>query len=130
MKSGLLKLPKAVLGLAYKGGVDDTRESQTIKVIEVLKSNGEIRAIQVAIYDPHVKYSDYELSSFETVFKDTDLIAILTAHKEFKYTDTEEVINLVRKPVILDTKNFVNTKKWMDFGFEVLNISGSKSFWS
>jgi UDP-N-acetyl-D-mannosaminuronic acid dehydrogenase len=63
-------------------------------------------------------------------FKDTELIAILTDHKEFKYIDPEEVMKLVRKPVILDTKNCINKKKWINFGFDVLSISGSKSIWS
>jgi len=112
-----------ILGIAYKGDVDDTRESPALKVIELLRTNQKIPDIQVAIYDPHVKYSEYEHSSFEEAFGNTDLIAVLTDHKEFKYIDPEEVIKLVRKPVLLDTKNCVNQKKWLSSGFEVLNIS-------
>jgi len=108
-----------ILGLAYKGDVDDIRESPAIKVIEHLKSNREIPDIQIAIYDPHVKYSNYELSSFEEAFKNTDLIAVLTDHKEFKYLDPEEVIKLVRRPSILDTKNCLNPMKWINSGFNV-----------
>ena len=122
-----IKNPKVtILGLAYKGDVDDTRESPSIKVIEILKSSEKPQDIQIAIYDPHVKYSDHELSSFEAAFKDTDLIALLTDHREFKYLDPEEVIKLVRKPVILDTKNCINQDKWIKSGFKVLNISGIK----
>lgn len=120
------KNPKVtILGLAYKGDVDDTRESPTIKVIEHLKSNGGNKDFQIAIYDPHVKYSNYDLSSFEEAFKNTVLITILTDHKEFKYVDPDEVIKLVREPVILDTKNCINKIKWENSGFKVLNISST-----
>jgi len=112
-----------ILGLAYKGDVDDTRESPAFKIIHSLESNKKNLDIQICIYDPHVKYSDYELSSFEGAFKNTDLIILLTDHKEFKYIDPEEVIKLVRKPVILDTKNCINQEKWVNSGFKVINIS-------
>jgi len=63
--SKILKLTKGItspkitiLGIAYKGDVDDTRESPAIKVLEILKSNQKIPDIQIDIYDPHVKYSE------------------------------------------------------------------------
>jgi len=126
LTKGITNPKVTILGIAYKGDVDDTRESPAIKVIELLKSNQKIPDIQIAIYDPHVKYSEYELSSFEEAFRKTDLIAILTDHKEFKYIDPEEVMKLVRRPILFDTKNCINNKKWLSSGFKVLNISLSK----
>ena len=123
LTKGITNPKVTILGIAYKGDVDDTRESPAIKVIELLKSNQKIPDIRIAIYDPHVKYSEYELSSFEEAFRKTDLIAILTDHKEFKYIDPEEVRKLVRRPVLFDTKNCISAKKWKNSGFNVLNIT-------
>jgi len=119
-----IKSPKiTILGLAYKGDVDDTRESPSLKIIEFLKSSKIVRDIEIAIYDPHVKFSPYELWSFEEAFKNTDIIIILTDHKEFKYIDPGEVKKLVRRPVVLDTRSCVNQRKWINCGFRFLTIS-------
>lgn len=118
-----IKNPKVtILGIAYKGDIDDTRESPAINVVKLIESTKTIQDIQIAIYDPYIRYSDYDLLSFEKAFKDTDLIVLLTDHNEFKYIDPGEVIKLVRRPVIFDTKNCINKKKWMDTGFEVIMI--------
>jgi len=99
--------------------VDDTRESPALKIIELLSEVRQKLKIKLAIYDPHVKYFEYELSNFETAFTDADLIAILTEHNEFKYIDPEEVAKLVRNPVIFDSKNLINAEKWKKAGFKV-----------
>lgn len=127
-----IKDPKvAILGVAYKGDVDDTRESPAIKIIELLNSNQKIPKLTLSVYDPHVKHFDYELSSFETTFKGADLIAVLIDHKEFKYIDPEEVAKLVRNHLFFDTRNCTNTEKWNKAGFDVYmlssHITGSKN---
>jgi len=118
-----VKNPKvAILGVSYKGNVDDTRESPSIEVIEELKK----AQFYVNIYDPHVKHFQFELSGFEEVFRDADLVTILTDHNEFRYLDPEGVGNLMRKRIIFDTRNLINRDKWEKAGFETYLIGDGK----
>ena len=111
----------AILGVAYKGNVDDTRESPSVEIIEQLvhgsalgKGVGKPR---LTIYDPHVKHFDHELSAFEDAFRDADLIVLLTDHNEYRYLDPSSVGELVRSKQIFDTRNCLNREKWEKAGF-------------
>lgn len=76
-----LKLPGstiAVLGLSYKPNVDDTRESPSFKIIEILRGKG---AIPIS-YDPHSKVLS-EARTLDEACANADAVIIATAHKEF-----------------------------------------------
>jgi UDP-N-acetyl-D-glucosamine dehydrogenase len=68
-----------VLGVSYKPGVGDIRESPALKIISLLKHLGG----DVSYHDPHVSaLTDYALTSrplMEAV-EDSDLVLIVTAH--------------------------------------------------
>lgn len=91
-----------VLGVAYKPGVGDTRESPAVEIMEVLRAKGA----EIAYADPHVP----ELTlgrerltalQWETVdFGAWDLVLILTNHPEF---DPKRVVR--EASLVLDTRN-------------------------
>jgi UDP-N-acetyl-D-glucosamine dehydrogenase len=69
----------ALLGVSYKPGVGDTRESPALKIITLLRDLGA----DVSYHDPHVaSLSDFGLTStpLEGVLGDADLALIVTAH--------------------------------------------------
>jgi UDP-N-acetyl-D-glucosamine dehydrogenase len=69
----------AVLGVSYKPGVGDIRESPALKIIELLRASGA----DVRYHDPHVaSLSEFELHSvpLEEALADSDLALIVTAH--------------------------------------------------
>ena len=66
----------AVLGLSFKAGSDDLRNSPSAKLIEILKSTGA----DVLIHDPYVKSTE----PLESVLRNPDIVIIATNHKEFK----------------------------------------------
>jgi len=73
-----------LLGVAYKPGVGDTRESPALKLIELLKQRGGV----VKYHDPHVPaLKQFELASTDLSegLKQTDLVVIVTAHSEIDY---------------------------------------------
>jgi UDP-N-acetyl-D-glucosamine dehydrogenase len=74
----------AVLGVSYKPGVGDVRESPALKIIELLRELGA----DVVYHDPHVAaLEEFELRSTplaETV-AGADLAVIVTAHKGIDY---------------------------------------------
>ena len=74
-----------VLGLVYKAAIDDVRESPSLRLIEILKSNGA----EVYIHDPrvskrHAREFGIELSDLDTALNDVDAIILATNHPEFK----------------------------------------------
>jgi UDP-N-acetyl-D-glucosamine dehydrogenase len=69
----------AVLGVSYKPGVGDIRESPALKIISLLREMGA----DVSYHDPHVpSLSDFSLDSrpLEEAVDDADLTLIVTAH--------------------------------------------------
>lgn len=129
----------AILGVSYKGNVDDTRESPAIEIIEQLHKGffGDEPASHdcvpgkctVTIYDPHVKHFQFELSGFEEVFRNADLVVLLTDHNEFRYIDPDGVGNLVRHKKIFDTRNCISREKWQRAGFDVYFLGDGKQSW-
>jgi UDP-N-acetyl-D-glucosamine dehydrogenase len=69
----------AVLGVSYKPGVGDIRESPALKILELLRALGG----DVRYHDPHVPaLTELDLHSLplEEVLADADLALIVTAH--------------------------------------------------
>jgi UDP-N-acetyl-D-glucosamine dehydrogenase len=65
-----------IVGVAYKGGVGDLRESPALKIIELLRTRGA----DVAYHDPHVaELPQFELRSVEPT-ADADIAVIVTVH--------------------------------------------------
>jgi UDP-N-acetyl-D-glucosamine dehydrogenase len=71
----------AVLGVSYKPGVGDVRESPALKIISLLRAEGA----EVSYHDPHVpQLSEFALHStpLDELLGDADLALIVTAHPE------------------------------------------------
>ncbi len=69
----------AVLGVSYKPGVGDIRESPALKIIALLQGLGA----EVSYHDPHVPtLAEFSLSSvpLDDATGDADLVLIVTAH--------------------------------------------------
>jgi len=74
----------ALLGVSYKPGVGDTRESPALKIVSLLSELGA----SVSYHDPHVPtLSDYGLVSvpLDEAVADSDLVVVVTAHPDVDY---------------------------------------------
>lgn len=98
----------AIFGLAYKGNVADTRESPSFKVMSLLKQEG----YELAAYDPHVVQEQVKvpLSDFQSAVEGASCLLVLTDHREFVSLDEEKLLHLMRRPLILDTRNCVQVR--------------------
>jgi UDP-N-acetyl-D-glucosamine dehydrogenase len=86
-----------LLGVSYKPGVGDTRESPALKIIELLKGLGA----DVSYHDPHVaSLSEFALqsTSLDHAVSETDLTLIVTTHPGIDY---DEVVRRARLVVDL-----------------------------
>jgi UDP-N-acetyl-D-glucosamine dehydrogenase len=74
----------ALLGVSYKPGVGDTRESPALKIVSLLSELGA----NVSYHDPHVPaLSDHGLvnTPLDEAVADADLVVVVTAHPEIDY---------------------------------------------
>jgi UDP-N-acetyl-D-glucosamine dehydrogenase len=72
----------AILGVSYKAGVGDVRESPAIKIMRLLVDRGA----DLVYHDPYVPALPafgLESESMQDALKDADVVAILTVHPEF-----------------------------------------------
>jgi UDP-N-acetyl-D-glucosamine dehydrogenase len=70
----------AILGVAYKAGIGDTRESPALKIISLLADRGA----NLVYHDPHVPElgPDMRSAPLEEALEGSDLAVIVTAHPE------------------------------------------------
>ena len=83
-----------VIGVSYKPGVGDTRESPALKIISLLHEMGA----ELSYHDPHVpSLVDLGLSSrpLDEAVKDADLALIVTAHPSVDHDQVAQRARLV-----------------------------------
>jgi len=116
----------AILGVTYKGNVDDTRESPAKKIVSLLS-----KKFVVKCYDPHAKVFDYELCSLETCVENADCMVVLADHNEFRNFDEDDIkyiYSKMRTKKIIDTKNILNHSLWKKYDFDVVLLGDGKRF--
>jgi len=97
-----------VLGVAYKGGIDDTRESPSLDIMTTL----ERRGARVEYSDPYVPTLRFGGRRHRSVvltpgrLRRFDCIVIATAHREFPYGD---VVRYAKG--IVDTRNALKGRR-------------------
>jgi UDP-N-acetyl-D-mannosaminuronic acid dehydrogenase len=104
----------SIFGVAYKGDVDDARESPARDFIRLLGDAG----VEVRVYDPHVRNFDIELSGLEPAVTQSDAIVILASHSEFRYIDPAELGKVMQSPRVFDYCNILDADKWRAAGFD------------
>jgi len=113
MLQGIENPTITLLGLAYKGNVDDTRESPTFKIKKIAESEG----FNVKIYDPLVKDHPYNSPSLTEATRDSDCLILVTDHSVFKDINPESLP--VRNKNLIDTRNILPIGMWRKAGYVV-----------
>ncbi len=117
-----------VLGLAFKGGTDDIRESPAIDIVQRLMSEGcnitafdpaaEDRAREVIPPGKQMRYvSDPYLAA-----QDADALLILNDWQEFGELDLERLHYTLRYPIVIDGRNLYNPALMAQHGFTYLSV--------
>jgi UDPglucose 6-dehydrogenase len=114
----------AVLGLTFKAGTDDVRNSPAIAVSQLMSDLGA----QLNYYDPLVELLPLGLSdgivhdSAEKAVTNTEVIVILTEWPEFKDLDWKKFQRIAKAPKIVDARNLLNPRTLRDIGFEYTSL--------
>jgi UDPglucose 6-dehydrogenase len=124
--SKLIEKKIAVLGLSFKPGTDDIRESPAIQFIKVLAPLVQ----KVIAYDPQAISNTKNILSIKNIsyvktkkaaLKNIDSIVIATEWKEFWNYDDEE-LSKIKDKVIFDTRNILNKAELQKSGFKHIGL--------
>jgi UDPglucose 6-dehydrogenase len=118
----------AALGLSFKGGTDDIRESPAINLIGKLLEAGAC----VTVYDPaameraksvlppsdKVRYASdpYQAAT------DADALLILTDWREFAELDLVRLNRAIRFPIVIDGRNLYKPREMAERGFTYVSM--------
>src|SRR3989338_4293506 len=119
LKKSIKSAKVGVLGVAYKGNVDDTRESPAHEVINVLRTKGA----DVFIFDPHVA-KESNVKDLDELLNKSDYIVLVTDHKEFKAMDLEK-LKKHKIHVVIDGRNCLDKEKIKSMGIAYHGIGRS-----
>ena len=116
----------AVLGLAFKDGTDDCRESPAMDIVKELIINGA----NIVAFDPKAMKTAYALvgdkiqyaDNMYSAVKDSDALAILTEWNDFRSLDLQKVSNLMKHKNIVDCRNLINAETARNLGFNYQGI--------
>jgi UDPglucose 6-dehydrogenase len=115
-----------VLGLAFKGGTDDIRESPAILLIQALVQEG----CRVSAYDPAAtdraravlrSSVDFVSSPYEAA-NGADALLILTEWEEFAALDLRELNAKLRYPIVIDGRNLYTPEVMAAHGFTYYSV--------
>ena len=115
-----------ILGLAFKPNTNSVAGSSSVRLAESLVSKGA----RVRAYDPvaipeaktrlnvPVRYCE----SAYAVAEGSDALVVGTGWPEFRALDFDRIKHLLKKPVIVDTKNLLDSTRLRALGFDYVGI--------
>ena len=103
----------AVLGLAFKGGTEDVRDSPALEIVKRLAEEGA----SIVAFDPAaMERAAAQLSGFPNITfaggaleacTGSDALLILTEWQEFKVIDLTVIRDALRLPIVIDGRNLL-----------------------
>jgi len=102
-----------LFGVAYKGNIDDVRESPAFKLIKLAENEGYV----IKCYDPLISDFAYGLNDLEKAVESSDCIIVLADHDAFKNIDPAKI--KMRTKNLIDTRNILDHERWRQAGFRV-----------
>lgn len=115
-----------VLGLAFKGGTDDIRESPAIDIIKQLVAE----QCSVVAYDPAAMTRAREVLNEAVTFarspyeaaESADALLILTDWEEFASLDLQRIRQLLRYPIVIDGRNMYSCDEMQRSGLFYVSV--------
>ncbi|MGB8979126.1 MAG: UDP binding domain-containing protein, partial [Terriglobales bacterium] len=115
-----------ILGLAFKPNTNSVAGSASVQLAQSLLSKGA----RVRAYDPvaipeaklqlngTVKYCESAYGAAEGV----DALVVATGWSEFRTLDFTKIRHLVKRPIIIDTKNLLDSARLRAMGFQYMGV--------
>jgi UDPglucose 6-dehydrogenase len=118
-----------ILGLSFKPNTNSVAGSASIQLAQNLLANGA----RVRAYDPvaipearqqlngMVKYCESPYGAAEGV----DALVLATGWPEFRTLDFGKIRHLLKRPIIIDTKNLLDSSRLRAMGFRYMGVGRS-----
>ena len=112
----------SVLGLAFKDGTDDVRESPSLQIVQSLIREG----CEITVFDPAAMNNaklilgdsvSYAPDAY-TAVDGADALLILTEWKEFAALDLRRIRELLKYPIVLDGRNLYTPAEMAKAGLD------------
>jgi UDPglucose 6-dehydrogenase len=109
----------AVLGLAFKAGTNDVRDSPAVELCRILRQEG----VTMSAYDPVARLDPRDEGLVQVVdspilaVKDADAILILTDWDEFECLDWDEIAEAAPGAIIIDPRNMLDPDELPGLGY-------------
>jgi UDPglucose 6-dehydrogenase len=117
-----------VLGLAFKGGTDDIRESPALDIVKQMLHEGSTvtaydpaaaeRAKESIPAGPQMRYVDDPYAAAQ----DADALVILNEWQEFAELDLKRLHYTLRYPIVIDGRNLYDPAMMTESGFTYLSV--------
>jgi UDPglucose 6-dehydrogenase len=115
-----------VLGLAFKGGTDDIRESPAILIVQALLQEG----CKITAYDPAAMERAEEVMASGIKFSSSayeaahaaDALLILTEWEEFANLDLSRLRQELKYPIVIDGRNLYDPEVMAAQGFTYYSV--------
>ena len=116
----------AVLGLAFKGGTDDIRESPAILLVQSLLQEGS----QVIAHDPAAisrakevlpAAVEYAANPYDAA-RGADALLILTEWEEYAQLDLARLARELKYPIVVDGRNLYEASTMIQHGFTYYSV--------
>ncbi len=120
-----------VLGLAFKGGTDDIRESPALFLVQALLQEG----CKITAYDPAAMERTQESITSTIKFADSaydaakgaDALLILTEWEEFANLDLDRLHKELKYPIVIDGRNLYDPELMAAHGFTYYSVGRAAS---
>jgi UDPglucose 6-dehydrogenase len=121
-----------ILGLAFKGGTDDIRESPALFLVQALIQEGS----KITAYDPAAMERVREVVTCGITFANSayeaahgaDALLILTEWEEFANLDLKRLRQELKYPIVIDGRNLYDPEMMAAEGFSYYSVGRAVSY--
>ncbi|MBU1125610.1 MAG: UDP-glucose/GDP-mannose dehydrogenase family protein, partial [Candidatus Omnitrophica bacterium] len=114
-----------ILGLAFKPDTDDIRNAPALELVRALQNEGA----RIKLYDPQamqkargvLRGCSFGKDPYD-VCRNADCLLVATEWNEFKELDFIKVKKLLKRPLIIDTRNIYDPVRLKQLGFAYCGI--------
>jgi UDP-N-acetyl-D-glucosamine dehydrogenase len=106
MKKPLSEVKVCLLGVSYKGNIDDPRESPFYEVKNLLEKQN----VKLSIFDPWYT-KENTADTLEDALKGTESVIVVTDHTYFREKVTPELLKRNQVRIIIDGRNCLEKKQ-------------------
>jgi UDPglucose 6-dehydrogenase len=118
-----------ILGLAFKPNTNSVAGSSSIRLAQTLLARGA----KVKAYDPvalpdarmHLNGSVRYCENAYAAAEGSDALVVATGWPEFRSLDFGKIKHLLKRPLIVDTKNLLDGSRLRSLGFEYVGVGRS-----